>query len=80
MQDFLQHLFLPRQSNNHRAKALHIDVMFLYVAVFVFFNVAIRQVHNNYPDVLGYATNIQIDRLLTDTNAKRVDAGLQLLQ
>ena len=79
MKDLLRHLFVPHESNNHRAKALHMDTMFLYVAVFVLFNVAIRTIHSNYPDVLGYATNIQAQQLLADTNAQRVSAGLQPL-
>jgi hypothetical protein len=79
MRDYLRHFFVPHRSNNHRAKALHVDVLFLYALVFVLFNLVIRTVHTNYPDVLGYATNIQTEELLAATNAQRLASGLQPL-
>lgn len=79
MQDLFRHIFIPHHTNNHRAKALHVDALFLYVAVFVLFNLIIRTVHANFPDVLGYATNIQLEQLLAATNTQRVANGLQPL-
>lgn len=73
---FFRHLLLPHESNNHRAKALQVDAFALYILAFAFFNVGIKTLHTAYPDVLGYATNIQVEELLTDTNAKRIAAGL----
>jgi hypothetical protein len=79
MENLLRHLFVPHKSNNHRAKALHVDALFLYALVFVLFNLVIRSVHASFPDVLGYATNIQVEQLLSATNNQRIERGLQPL-
>lgn len=75
----LRHWFTPHHSNNQRAKALHIDAMFVYIFAFVIFNVSTRVISINHPDILGYATNIQVEQLLAETNAKRQAAGLSPL-
>lgn len=75
----LTHWFIPRSSNNHRAKALHLDAMAVYAFAFVIFNLFTRVVSINHPDILGYATNIQVEQLLAETNAKRQAAGLSPL-
>lgn len=74
--DTLIHLFIPRQTNNHRAKLLQIDALSLYLLFFIFCNIILRVVHQAAPTVLGYASNIYVNQLLDDTNKKRVDAGL----
>lgn len=79
MKQLLHHFFLPRQSNNHRAKAIHPDMLLLYVLAFAVFNLATRVLSQYYPDILGYATNIHIENLLTETNTKRSQAGLSPL-
>ncbi len=79
MRHLLHHLFLPRHTNNHRARALHIDALLVYVLAFVVFNLGFRFVYRQYPDVLGYATDIRVEQLLASTNAKRQAAGLSPL-
>jgi hypothetical protein len=79
MKDFLRHLFLPHHTNNHRAKVLHIDAMFVYVLLFAVLNIGIRVAHKEMPQVLGYATDIYADQLLASTNAQRAAAGLSQL-
>lgn len=73
------HLFVPHHTNNHRSKALHLDALLMYVLVFAVFNLTIRYVHNQMPDVLGYATDIHVEQLLADTNAQRATLGLPAL-
>lgn len=73
------HLFIPRHTNNHRAKALHVDSLLVYVLLFALFNLGIRAGHRVLPDVLGYATDINVIQLLSDTNVKRQGAGLSPL-
>ncbi|MCX6791822.1 MAG: CAP domain-containing protein, partial [Candidatus Gottesmanbacteria bacterium] len=72
----LRHFFIPHQTNNHRAKALHVDMLLAYVLLFALFNLGIRAAHKVMPDILGYATDINVQQLLADTNAKRQEAGL----
>jgi hypothetical protein len=80
MHHFLRHFLLPRHTNNHRAKALHIDSLLCYVLLFAIFNFGIRIVHREFPNVLGYATDIRVDALLASTNAERASNGLGPLQ
>ena len=80
MHQFLKHFFLPHRSNNHRAKALHIDSLLCYVLLFAIFNLGIRIVHREFPNVLGYATDIRVDALLASTNAERASNGLSALK
>jgi len=75
----LRHLFVPHQSNNHRAKALHIDALLTYVLLFALFNLGMKALHRSVPDVLGYATDIHVEQLLAGTNAQRTAAGLDPL-
>jgi len=75
----LYHFIVPRESNNHRAKALHHDALFAYALLFMVFNLGLRVIHDTVPDVLGYATDIRVEQLLQDTNAKRAEKGLSQL-
>jgi uncharacterized protein YkwD len=75
----LRHFFIPHETNNHRAKALQIDSLLVYVLLFALFNLGIRGAHKVVPDVLGYATDINVQQLLADTNAKRQAEGLSPL-
>jgi len=72
----LRHLFIPHTSNNHRAKALHIDALLTYVLLFAVFNLGLKTLNKSIPDVLGYATDIHVEQLLSDTNAQRTSLGL----
>jgi len=76
MRHFLRHFFVPHHTNNHRAKALHLDTMLLYVLLVVVFNLAVRLGHEEFPTVLGYATDIRLEQLLTLTNKERTTLNL----
>lgn len=71
----LLHLFIPHHTNNHRSKVLHVDALFVYALVLVACNVFVRFTQHRYPDVLGYATDIHVEQLLAETNAKRSADG-----
>jgi hypothetical protein len=79
MKDLLVHLFLPHHTNNHRAKVLQINALFIYLLFFVVFNLTIRIIHRSAPEILGYATDIYVDQLFADTNNVRTVAGLPSL-
>jgi uncharacterized protein YkwD len=79
MLDFLHHLFIPRESNNHRSKLLHhqsllLTIVFLLAGLSVF-----SYVQKDYPSVLGITANISVQDLLDQTNQKRRENGLQPL-
>ncbi len=73
------HLFIPHHTNNHRPKVLHIDALLAYVLLFGLFSIGVKSLHHRMPDVLGYATNIYANALVSATNAKREAAGLEPL-
>lgn len=75
----LRHLFVPHHTNNHRAKLLHIDALFVYVLLFAIFNFSVKIGHRQFPDILGYATDIHVEQLHSLTNAKRAENGLGAL-
>lgn len=75
----LRHLFIPHETNNHRAKALHIDALLTYILLFALLNLGVKVLHRSIPDVLGYATDIHVEQLLSGTNAERTAAGLPAL-
>ncbi len=75
----LIHHFLPHPELKVRATLLSHLFLFIYVSIvassFLFF----KYVPRVAPGVLGYASKIDIDTLLKDTNIKRSEAGLQPL-
>jgi hypothetical protein len=79
MWESVHHFFIPHTRNNHRAKALHPDSLLVYLLIFAVFNFVVRTVHRQFPDVLGYATDIHVQELLDDTNAQRKALGLTTL-
>lgn len=74
--DIVAHLFLPQESNNHRAKILHPQAYILYMVFFLIFSTGLKIGHRVAPNILGIATNISVSDLLFYTNQKRQQAGL----
>lgn len=79
MKNFLHHLFLPRESNNHRAKILHHKSLFLIITALFIGQFLISSIKINFPSVLGTTTDISTQELLLLTNQKRQSKGLPLL-
>src|SRR3989344_3513356 len=80
MIDYLRHYLLPHHTNNFRAKILHFDFQVFLAVLLLCFSTLLRAGHELNPDILGFATNIQIDQLLELTNKKRSEAGVAPLQ
>lgn len=76
---YLTHLFTPHHSNNHRAKALHPQSFIFYIFLLIVVHSALNLLSFARPDILGFATNINIDNLLILTNKERQDNHLQVL-
>ena len=55
---------------------LHIDALLIYVLFFGLLRIGTGAFHARMPDILGYATDIHVEKLLAATNAKRQAAGL----
>ena len=75
----LVHLFIPRQSNNHKAKILHSSSLIVIASFFVVFQALINFLPRFGPNILGYASQISPDEVTRLTNQKRAEAGLSAL-
>lgn len=76
---FFAHLFIPRESNNQRAKLLHPSSLTLLTLFLVIFQAVLAFSGKVGPQVLGYAANILPSEIIRLTNEKRIMAGLPAL-
>ena len=76
--DYIHHFFIPRERNNYKAKALHTHMLSSYLLFFLAFGFFVSQI-NTTSNVLGYATDISVDKLFRLTNEEREKEGLQAL-
>lgn len=80
MRDFLHHLFLPRESNNHRAKILHHTGLLVVIALFFVLEFSFSFLSAQRGDILGIRTEISVSDLLSLTNKMRAENGLSPVQ
>lgn len=79
MKNFLSHLFMPRESNNHRAKILHHTNLFLTIVFLLLASFLIQRIKVSFPSVLGIRADISSEELLFLTNKERQNAGMRPL-
>lgn len=79
MKDFFLHLFIPRESNNHRAKVLHHTNIFLTIVFLLVASILIQRIKVSFPDVLGVKADISAEELLILTNQERQKNGTHSL-
>ncbi len=77
IKNFFHHLFVPNENNNYRAKSLHPDFLGLYLIFALVISFFFKQVSTN---VLGYATDISVNKLFELTNQQREKNGLKDLK
>lgn len=73
-------LFLPRESNNHKARLLHSSTLFLIAFFLIFYQLVLFLLPKSGVNILGYASNISIDEVIKLTNDKRMESGLPPLE
>jgi hypothetical protein len=76
MKDFLSHLFIPKESNNHRAKILHHTNLFLTIVFLFLASFLIQGIKTSFPSVLGVKADISSEELLSLTNQERQNVGV----
>ncbi len=76
MKHFLRHLFVPHESNNHRAKVLHHSSLFFIALAMIGGSFLFSFVYQHDRSVLGISYSITPDELLVMTNQKRQENGL----
>lgn len=75
----IAHLLIPRESNKHRAKALHPSGLFYLAVFFLIFQIVLQFLPAAGVNILGYAAQIDTNQIIELTNQKRNDAGLSPL-
>lgn len=79
MKDLLSHLFIPKESNNHRAKILHHTNIFLTIVFLLLTSFLMQKIKTNFPSVLGVSADISSEQLLLLTNKERQNIGVGAL-
>lgn len=73
----LHHFFVPSHRNNFRAKGLHLDMLLFFVMI----GITLNTIGYLWPGkLLGFATDITIEKLISRTNQERTSNGLPPLQ
>ena len=75
----LHHFFIPRSTNNFNAKLLHHDLLTIYLVAAMLLTVGFKHAQKT-GDILGYATDVTVEKLLVLTNAERAKENLSTLQ
>jgi len=72
----IRHFFYPHESNNFRARLLHLSSLLVIVVSIIISTFLLVGVKRTFPSVLGISTEMTADQLLILTNQKRVENGL----
>lgn len=79
LQKKLHHYFLPHESNNYKAKTLHNSSVLFYILLVISFQLFISLLKQVNPNVLGFATDIKVEKILDLVNQKRIESDLKPL-
>src|SRR3989338_3522795 len=79
MKEFLVHIFVPHQKNNHRAKLLHNSSIFFLIVFLLAANFFFGILKKQNPDILGVSYSVSDVDILSLTNQIRQENGLSLL-
>jgi len=69
LKNFFHHLFIPKEENNFRSKLLHLDFLSFYLLLALIFTFLFKT--TPLYNILGYATDITIQKLYELTNKER---------
>lgn len=75
----ISHLFHPRRSNNHRPRLLHPEALAFLPLIVIGFFIVVKSsgiVSQFTGSILGYASNITVDQVISFSNAERAKSGL----
>jgi uncharacterized protein YkwD len=76
---FISLLFIPQTENNHRALLLHPSFLGIFIAIYLLNQSLVQSLITLKPGVLGYSSEITIEKVFNQTNAQRQAKGLLLL-
>lgn len=75
-------LFHPHHSNNHRPKLLHAPMLLLFVVAVVALGSFVHfapLLSDRLGEILGYASDITVDQVVSQVNQQRASAGLAVM-
>ncbi len=75
----IHHFFIPRHSNNFRARLLHHDYLTIYLIFALTIALGISFIQNTSGSILGFATDITVNKLHELSNQQRISAELPAL-
>ena len=75
----IHHYFLPHESNNYRARTLHRSYLIFYLVLLILLQTAFPYIRRFQGNVLGYATDITIEKILDLINNERKKYNLSPL-
>ncbi|MFC1627067.1 CAP domain-containing protein [Patescibacteria group bacterium] len=76
----LASLFIPNQTNNHKAKTLHLSSLSIFMIIIMFSQILLSFIGNNISSVLGVSSSITAQEIVNLTNIKRQENGLSDLE
>ncbi|MBM3282933.1 hypothetical protein FJY90_01640 [Candidatus Gottesmanbacteria bacterium] len=76
----IHHYFVPHESNNYRARTLHHSSIIFYIFTLIIFQAGVNFIKHSHPRILGYATDIAVERIYSLVNQKRAEANLPPLE
>lgn len=76
----LKNLFWHHHQNNHRPKILHLSSLTFLFLLIIIYQIFLTLFIKVKPGVLGFASSITVDEIVSLTNAQRKSAGLSPLQ
>lgn len=74
-----KHFFVPRESNNFRARFLHNHSFGFIICLFLIFQLILSSFLIIEPSVLGFAAQISPERIIELTNQERANVGASAL-
>ena len=80
MKRFLSRLFIPQESNNHRALILQPSFLGIFIAVYLLNQSLLQSLTIARPGILGYSSEITPDKVWVLTNKERQKQDLPALQ
>jgi hypothetical protein len=76
----LAHYLIPHHSNNQRARLLHSSSLSWIIVLFIVFQLAVSKFSAVFPSILGYASQIPPEQIISLTNSQRQAKGLSVLR
>jgi hypothetical protein len=80
MARFLSLLFIPQEKNNHRALLLRPSFLGIFIALYLLNQSIMQSLTVLKPGILGYSSEITVQKVLSQTNSERQKSGLPALQ